>query len=130
MGRLTCNRRLGYPSGFTLEARFEAGAGSRAFRPFRQRQEHRARPHRRRPRPDADDRPVRPGPARYRPPDVPVPESRQIGILFQDHLLFPHLSVRDNLRFGHGRAHARPMSFGRWWTCRRLATCSTASRPR
>jgi len=35
-------------------------------------------------------------------------ESRQIGVLFQDALLFPHLSVGDNLAFGlsrdiHGR---------------------------
>lgn len=28
------------------------------------------------------------------------PEQRRIGILFQDDLLFPHLSVRDNLAFG------------------------------
>jgi putative thiamine transport system ATP-binding protein len=30
--------------------------------------------------------------------DLP-PEARRIGILFQDDLLFPHLSVRDNLLF-------------------------------
>lgn len=28
------------------------------------------------------------------------PEARQVGILFQDDLLFPHLSVGDNLAFG------------------------------
>jgi molybdate transport system ATP-binding protein len=28
------------------------------------------------------------------------PERRQIGFVFQDHLLFPHLSVRDNLHYG------------------------------
>jgi putative thiamine transport system ATP-binding protein len=39
-------------------------------------------------------------------------EARRIGILFQDALLFPHLSVGDNLAFGlarriHGRAERR-----------------------
>ncbi len=29
-----------------------------------------------------------------------VPEARRLGILFQDHLLFPHLSVGANLAFG------------------------------
>lgn len=34
-------------------------------------------------------------------PLLPLPpEERQIGILFQDDLLFPHLSVADNLAFG------------------------------
>ncbi|PID37187.1 MAG: ABC transporter ATP-binding protein [Rhodobacterales bacterium] len=31
------------------------------------------------------------------------PEQRRTGILFQDHLLFPHLSVADNLAFGLAR---------------------------
>lgn len=39
------------------------------------------------------------------------PERRGLGILFQDDLLFPHLSVADNLAFGLGRtkqgAHQR-----------------------
>jgi ABC-type sugar transport system ATPase subunit len=34
-----------------------------------------------------------------------VPESRQIGFLYQDSLLFPHLSVRENLAYG---AHRTP----------------------
>lgn len=42
------------------------------------------------------------------------PEERQIGILFQDDLLFPHLSVGDNLAFGlspkvRGRAQRRQL---------------------
>lgn len=36
-----------------------------------------------------------------------APESRRVGMLFQDSLLFPHLSVRQNLAYGaHRRAHA------------------------
>jgi len=43
------------------------------------------------------------------------PESRRIGYVFQDHLLFPHLSVRRNLLYGWRRrpAQARPVSFER-----------------
>jgi molybdate transport system ATP-binding protein len=35
------------------------------------------------------------------------PERRRIGVVFQDHLLFPHLTVRKNLMFGHGRRDCR-----------------------
>lgn len=43
--------------------------------------------------------------------DVPV-EARRIGIVFQDDRLFPHLTVRDNLRYGLKRApRARPIAF-------------------
>jgi molybdate transport system ATP-binding protein len=35
------------------------------------------------------------------------PDKRQIGMVFQDHLLFPHLTVRRNLLFGHGRKSSR-----------------------
>ncbi|PYV15814.1 MAG: molybdenum ABC transporter ATP-binding protein [Acidobacteria bacterium] len=38
--------------------------------------------------------------------DVP-PEQRQVALVFQDHLLFPHLSVEGNLRFGLKRRPAR-----------------------
>jgi len=41
------------------------------------------------------------------------PEQRGIGYVFQDHLLFPHLSIRDNLLFGHGRRSSRPMDLDR-----------------
>jgi molybdate transport system ATP-binding protein len=44
--------------------------------------------------------------------DVPV-ERRRIGYIFQDARLFPHLSVRDNLRYGLKRAPQahRPIAF-------------------
>ncbi|HEX3836192.1 MAG TPA: molybdenum ABC transporter ATP-binding protein [Steroidobacteraceae bacterium] len=38
--------------------------------------------------------------------DVPA-EERAIGYVFQDARLFPHLTVRDNLRYGERRARAR-----------------------
>jgi molybdate transport system ATP-binding protein len=43
------------------------------------------------------------------------PESRRIGYVFQDYLLFPHLSVRRNLLYGWRRrpADARPPSLER-----------------
>lgn len=41
------------------------------------------------------------------------PERRQVGLVFQDHLLFPHLSVRDNLEYGRKRRPSRPVDFGR-----------------
>jgi putative thiamine transport system ATP-binding protein len=36
-----------------------------------------------------------------------APEARRIGILFQDDLLFPHLSVGENLAFGLSRGGSR-----------------------
>ena len=41
------------------------------------------------------------------------PERRLVGVVFQDHLLFPHLTVRQNLLFGHGRRSGRPVDFNR-----------------
>ena len=32
------------------------------------------------------------------------PEHRRVGMVFQDHLLFPHLSVEANLRYGQRRS--------------------------
>jgi molybdate transport system ATP-binding protein len=41
------------------------------------------------------------------------PEQRRVGVVFQEALLFPHLTVRQNLLFGHQRRGARPMDPGR-----------------
>jgi molybdate transport system ATP-binding protein len=44
-----------------------------------------------------------------------VPEARRIGYVFQDHLLFPHLSIRRNLLYGWKRrpGNASQLSFDR-----------------
>jgi molybdate transport system ATP-binding protein len=43
------------------------------------------------------------------------PDARRVGYVFQDHLLFPHLRVRDNLLYGSKRrpADARVIDFKR-----------------
>ena len=43
------------------------------------------------------------------------PERRQVGMVFQDHLLFPHLTVEANLRYGwrHRRRRHRSIEFRR-----------------
>lgn len=35
-----------------------------------------------------------------------TPQQRHVGMVFQDHLLFPHLSVEGNLRYGLSRRHS------------------------
>jgi molybdate transport system ATP-binding protein len=44
-----------------------------------------------------------------------VPEQRHVGMVFQDSLLFPHLSVEGNLRYGQRRRHrpGRKVEFAR-----------------
>jgi molybdate transport system ATP-binding protein len=44
-----------------------------------------------------------------------APHNRDVGLVFQDHLLFPHLSVEDNLRYGmvRQRANKRRIEFAR-----------------
>jgi molybdate transport system ATP-binding protein len=49
------------------------------------------------------------------------PEQRPIGVVFQDHLLFPHLSALDNVAFGlrcRGRARAAARAEAREWLAR------------
>lgn len=41
------------------------------------------------------------------------PERRGVGFVFQDHLLFPHMSVRENLSYGVSRKPARAVDFDR-----------------
>jgi molybdate transport system ATP-binding protein len=41
------------------------------------------------------------------------PEQRRIGMVFQDHLLFPHLTVAQNLRYGLRRRPGRRIDFNR-----------------
>jgi molybdate transport system ATP-binding protein len=41
------------------------------------------------------------------------PERRGVGVVFQDALLFPHLTVKQNLLFGHQRRGARLMDVSR-----------------
>jgi molybdate transport system ATP-binding protein len=40
------------------------------------------------------------------------PHQRRIGVVFQDYLLFPHLSVRENLRYGLKRRARESKEFG------------------
>ena len=41
------------------------------------------------------------------------PDRRRIGVVFQDHLLFPHLSVRENLQYGARRRDAPGVDFAK-----------------
>lgn len=41
------------------------------------------------------------------------PEARRIGLVSQDHLLFPHLTVEENLRYGMRRRSGRGIDFAR-----------------
>ena len=41
------------------------------------------------------------------------PERRDVGYVFQDYQLFPHLNVSDNLRYGQRRTHHESVSYER-----------------
>ncbi|MFF0203752.1 ABC transporter ATP-binding protein [Streptomyces sp. NPDC005017] len=61
------------------------------------------------------------------------PESRPVGVVFQDYLLFPHLSALDNVAFGPrchgtGKAEARAQAAG--WLARMGLTDHAGSKPR
>ena len=115
MARLDFDCRLRYPGGFALEARFEAGDGVTAlFGPSGSGKSTVLGLVAGTRRPEAGSvrlsgRALVDSAAGLFLP----PERRRIGVVFQDHLLFPHLTVRQNLRFGQGRAHCRAMSLER-----------------
>jgi molybdate transport system ATP-binding protein len=61
------------------------------------------------------------------------PEDRHIGVVFQDHLLFPHLSALDNVAFGprcRGVAKARARDQARAWLDRMGLAGHAGHRPR
>ncbi|RSN17382.1 ABC transporter ATP-binding protein [Streptomyces sp. WAC 01325] len=61
------------------------------------------------------------------------PESRPVGVVFQDYLLFPHLSALDNVAFGprcHGATKAEARAGAAGWLERMGLTAHAASKPR
>ncbi|SEK53761.1 ABC transporter ATP-binding protein [Streptacidiphilus jiangxiensis] len=65
---------------------------------------------------------------------VRVPtERRPVGVVFQDYLLFPHLSALDNVAFGlraHGRSKAEARAHAHEWLDRVGLAAHARSRPR
>jgi molybdate transport system ATP-binding protein len=115
MTRLVFACRHRYPSGFELDARFQAGEGTTAL--FG---------------PSGSGKStvlgliagiLRPSSGSICLGDVTLadteagtclpPERRRVGMVFQDHLLFPHLTVAQNLRYGLRRRPARRIDFNR-----------------
>ncbi|MET7683693.1 ABC transporter ATP-binding protein [Streptomyces sp. NPDC005423] len=61
------------------------------------------------------------------------PESRPVGVVFQDYLLFPHLSALDNVAFGprcHGASKAEARALAAEWLDRMDLTAHAGTRPR
>ena len=115
MGQLWFDCRLQYPSGFHLNAAFEAGNGITAlFGPSGSGKSTIFGLIAGIQRPDS-------GSIRLRDRVLVdtqahlflLPEQRRVGVVFQDHLLFPHLTVEENLRFGLGRGSAQSIDFDR-----------------
>ncbi|MFF7266359.1 ABC transporter ATP-binding protein [Streptomyces sp. NPDC008159] len=65
--------------------------------------------------------------------DRTPPESRPVGVVFQDYLLFPHLSALDNVAFGprcHGATRAEARAQAAEWLERMDLTAHAGSKPR
>ncbi|MFB8773763.1 ABC transporter ATP-binding protein [Streptomyces broussonetiae] len=65
--------------------------------------------------------------------DGTPPESRPVGVVFQDYLLFPHLSALDNVAFGprcHGASRAEARAQAAEWLDRLGLAAHAASKPR
>ncbi|MDT3397977.1 ABC transporter ATP-binding protein [Streptomyces sp. B1866] len=76
-----------------------------------------------------DGRPLEDPGARLRVP----PEARPVGVVFQDYLLFPHLSALDNVAFGprcHGVPKAEARARAAAWLARMGLAEHAAARPR
>ncbi|WP_217177117.1 ABC transporter ATP-binding protein [Streptomyces sp. AC495_CC817] len=61
------------------------------------------------------------------------PESRPVGVVFQDYLLFPHLSALDNVAFGprcHGASKAEARARAAKWLERMGLAAQAGSKPR
>ncbi|WP_432192435.1 ABC transporter ATP-binding protein [Streptomyces sp. bgisy027] len=61
------------------------------------------------------------------------PESRPVGVVFQDYLLFPHLSALDNVAFGprcHGATKSAARARAAEWLERMGLTAHAGSKPR
>jgi molybdate transport system ATP-binding protein len=65
--------------------------------------------------------------------DRTPPESRPVGVVFQDYLLFPHLSALDNVAFGprcHGATKAQARAEAAEWLERMDLTAHAGAKPR
>ncbi|MFJ5774487.1 ABC transporter ATP-binding protein [Streptomyces sp. NPDC093094] len=65
--------------------------------------------------------------------DRTPPESRPVGVVFQDYLLFPHLTALDNVAFGprcHGAGKAQARALAAEWLERMDLTAHASARPR
>ncbi|MGA5583973.1 ABC transporter ATP-binding protein [Streptomyces thermodiastaticus] len=65
--------------------------------------------------------------------DRTPPEARPVGVVFQDHLLFPHLSALDNVAFGprcHGVRKAEARAQAAVWLDRMGLAAHAAAKPR
>jgi len=115
MNRLRFDCRLQFPNGFELQAKFAAGDGVTAlFGPSGSGKSTALALIAGILRPDTgaihlgEHVLVDTEAGVFQPPD-----QRRLGIVFQDHLLFPHLTVEQNLRFGLGRNTSRVIDLNR-----------------